>query len=111
MSMTTLDVINNHLRAFPEGIDPIMEDFSEESVIITAEATYRGLEEVRSFFTTLIKSLPEGFMEAIHVERLEVADELAILLWEAKPWLPFCTDTFLVRNGKIVYQTFAAYQG
>ena len=110
MSTSTQAVIENHLRAFSEGIDPIMEDFSDESVIITADATYRGLADVRRFFSTLIEGLPEGFYDAIKIQRLEVADELAFLLWDAKPWFPFCTDTFVVRNGKIVYQTFAAYQ-
>ena len=110
MSTSTQAVIEHHLNAFFEGIDPIMEDFSDESVVITADATYRGLSEIRSFFSALIGGLPEGFDEAIKINRQEVAGNVAYLLWEAKPWFPFCTDTFVVKNGKIVYQTFAAYQ-
>jgi hypothetical protein len=34
--------------------------------------------------------------------------ELAYILWRAEPWVPFATDTFVVRNGKILVQTVTA---
>lgn len=108
MQLSTQAVLEHHLEAFYEGIDAVMDDFSDESVIITSEATYRGLAEIRAFFTALIEGLPEGFDEAVKISRQEVVGEVAFLVWEAKPWFPFCTDTFVVRNGKIAYQTFAA---
>lgn len=108
MQLSTQAVLKHHLEAFYEGIDAVMDDFSDESVIITSEATYRGLAEIRAFFTALIDGLPEGFDEVVKISRQEVVGEVAFLVWEAKPWLPFCTDTFVVRNGKIAYQTFAA---
>ena len=108
MQLSTQAVLKHHLEAFYEGIDAVMDDFSDASVIITSEATYRGLAEIRAFFTALIEGLPEGFDEAVKISRQEVVGEVAFLVWEAKPWLPFCTDTFVVRNGKIAYQTFAA---
>jgi hypothetical protein len=43
------------------------------------------------------------------IKRQEIVGEVAFLLWEAKPWFPFCTDKFVVRDGKIKYQTLAAY--
>ena len=102
-------VLEHHLNAFYQGIDPLMEDFTDESVVITHDATYRGLAEIRMFFTRLIQGLPEGFDEAVKIKRHEIVGEVAFLLWEAGPWFPFCTDTFVVRDGKIMYQTFAAY--
>ncbi|MNZ59304.1 hypothetical protein D3C78_773360 [compost metagenome] len=108
MQLSTQAVLKHHLEAFYEGIDAVMDDFSDASVIITSEATYRGLAEIRAFFTALIEGLPEGFDEAVKISRQEVVGEVAFLVWEAKPWFPFCTDTFVVRNGKIAYQTFAA---
>ena len=41
--------------------------------------------------------------------RQEVIGDVAYILWEAKPWFPMATDTFIVRDGKFVMQTFAAY--
>lgn len=107
MRLSTQAVLEHHLEAFYLGIDAIMDDFTDDSVIITSSATYRGLLEIRAFFTALIEGLPAGFDEAVKILRQEIVGEVAFLLWEAKPWFPFCTDTFVVRNGKIAYQTFA----
>ncbi|MCC6075873.1 nuclear transport factor 2 family protein [Pseudomonas sp. GCM10022188] len=108
MPTSTAAVLEHHLEAFYQGIDAIMEDFTDVSVIITASATYRGLGEIRAFFSALLDGLPAGFDEAVKITRQEVVGEVAFLVWEARPWFPFCTDTFVVRNGKIAYQTFAA---
>ncbi|MNF95409.1 hypothetical protein D3C84_781600 [compost metagenome] len=108
MQISTQAVLEHHLEAFYQGIDAVMEDFTDASVIITASATYCGLDEIRAFFTALLDGLPAGFDEAVKITRQEVVGEFAFLLWEARPWFPFCTDTFVVRDGKIAYQTFAA---
>jgi hypothetical protein len=92
-----------------EGVDAIMQDFSEESVLITGDATYRGMKEIRDFYSQLINHLPEGFFETYKLNRQEVIGDVAYILWEAKPWFPMATDTFIVRDGKFVMQTFAAY--
>ena len=86
-----------------------MQDFTEDSVVITPDATFRDLGEIRAFLTAFVESLPEGIWDSFQVNRLEVAGEVGYVLWEAKPWFPPSTDTFVVRDGKIVYQTFAAY--
>lgn len=108
MPTSTQTVLEHHLHAFYEGIDPLMADFTNESVVITHDATYRGLAEIRAFFAALLRALPEGFAQAVKIKRQEIAGDVAFLLWEARPWFPFCTDTFVVRDGKIAYQTFAA---
>ncbi len=105
-TQTTLD---HHLQSFGEGIDAIMEDFTEDSVVITPDATYRGLTEIRAFFTAFVEGLPAGVWDVFTMKRMEVAGEVGYILWEAKPWFPLGTDTFVVRDGKIVFQTAAVY--
>ena len=34
--------------------------------------------------------------------------DVAYILWEEKPWFDLATDTFVVRDGKILVQTFAS---
>ena len=76
---------------------------------MTPDATHRGLTEIRAFFTAFVEALPEGIWDAFTMKRQEVAGEVAYILWEANPWFPLGTDTFVVRDGKILFQTFAAY--
>lgn len=109
MPLTTEEVLQNHLQAAGKGVDAIMEDFTEESVMITHDATYHGLEEIRGFFSALLDPLPEEFLDAFTVTRRVVIDEVAYIIWEARPWVESATDTFVVRDGKIRYQTFTAF--
>ena len=106
---STQATLGHHLQAFAEGIDAILQDFTEDSVVITPDATFRGLAEIRAFLTALVESLPAGIWDSFKVNRSEVAGEVAYILWETKPWFPLGTDTFVVRDGKIVYQTLAMY--
>ena len=99
--------LEHHLQALGEGIDAVMQDFADDSVVISPDATYRGLVEIRTFFTAFLGALPEGIWDAFEMKRQEVTGELAYILWEAKPWVTLGTDTLVVRNGKIVFQTFA----
>ena len=107
-TMSTEAVLQNHLRAAKVGVDAIMQDYTDHSVLITHDSTYRGLVEIRSFFTTLFKELPEGFFDALKMNRQEIVGEVAYILWERKPIISQATDTFVVRNGKILVQTFTA---
>ena len=107
-AMSTEAVLQNHLRAAKVGVDAIMQDYTDHSVLVTHDSTYRGLVEIRRFFTTLFKELPEGFFDALKMNRQEIVGEVAYILWERKPIISQATDTFVVRNGKILVQTFTA---
>jgi hypothetical protein len=102
---STVAVLKNHLRAATVGVEAVMDDYTEQSVLITHEATYRGLAGIRSFFTALFRDLPRGFFESMKIRREEVVGEVAYILWDREPFSQ-ATDTFVVRDGKIVFQTF-----
>ena len=110
-TVSTDDVIQSHLRAATIGVDAILQDYTDESVLITHDATYRGPAEIRRFFTALFSTLPAGFFETMKMNREEFVGDLAYILWERKPIISQATDTFVVRNGKILFQTFTAAQG
>jgi hypothetical protein len=109
--MSTQAVLQNHLRAARVGVDAVMQDFTDESVLITDRATYRGLSAIRRFFSALFAELPSGFFDEMKVNRQEIIGEVAYILWERKPIISQATDTFVVRDGKILFQTFTAASG
>jgi len=109
MPPDTEAVLNHHLRSFDEGIDSILKDYTEGSVVVTPEATFRGINEIRGFFESFVAGLPAGIWNSFTMRRQVVVGEVAYILWEAKPWFPLGTDTFVVKEGKIAFQTFASY--
>jgi hypothetical protein len=104
---STEAVIQNHLRSARIGVDALLEDYTADSVLVTHDATYRGPGQIREFFTALLASLPAGFFETMKLHRQEVVGELAYILWSREP-ITRATDTFVVRDGKILFQTFTA---
>ena len=81
----TTAVLSHHLQAFAEGLDALMSDYTDDSVVIAPEGTYRGMSEIRGFFTVFIEALPEGVRDALDMKKQEVVGECAYILWDAKP--------------------------
>lgn len=101
-------VVQHHTEALiQEDIEAILEDYTDESVIITQGAIFRGFDELREFFKGVLNTVPEGFWDAYTVTREEVIGEIYYDEWEAHPWFPCGTDTLLIRDGKILVQTGA----
>lgn len=102
--------LTNHLQGFLEGsIDAVLRDYAPDAILITREGPLRGVGEIRAFFTRFIGGLPPGFLQAFKLQRQEFIADVGYIVWEALPWACLGTDSFLVRDGKIVLQTFAAY--
>lgn len=102
--------VAHHLEAMMSGdIDAVLSDYAEESILYTPNGPVRGLQELRSEFEAFLGSLPPGMVEALEIVKKDAEGEVAYILWKAEPFAPLGTDTFIVRDGKIVVQTFAAY--
>ena len=108
----TETVFKHHLEAFgAKDIDAVMEDFTEDSVVIESMApeAAHGLAAIRAFFTQAMEGFTPEVLTSIKVHRLEVHGEVAYMVWSAGEAFPFATDTFVIRNGTIVAKTAAAY--
>jgi ketosteroid isomerase-like protein len=105
--MSTESAIRRHLHAIPQGIDAIVADYATDAVLITQDAVFRGLVEIRGFFEAFMANASPELLAAFVVTRMETHGEVAYLLWKAEPFIPFATDTFVVRDDRIVVQTFA----
>jgi ketosteroid isomerase-like protein len=104
--------LSHHLKAFGTGdLEAIMVDYAEDVLLITPEEIFKGAGQVRSFFTQLFARIfPEGW-SALQLEKQVVEGEVAYIIWSgasAHLNVPFATDTFIIREGKITAQTFAA---
>jgi ketosteroid isomerase-like protein len=109
--MSTRSVVEHHLQAFGDGdVDATLADYTEESILITQRGVVRGMSALRAVFEELYSGLFKPGTFEFTVDGLEVEGELAHLVWhmtgEAAD-IPFATDTYVVRDGKIAGQTFA----
>lgn len=108
MSEITLD---HHLYSFGEGdVEGLLEDYTEESIIIIPNAIIRGLDEIKDFFINLTTEvLPPGC--DFHLHGKVVEENIGYLVWHAESdgyKVPFASDTFVFDDdGKIEVQTIA----
>lgn len=91
-----------------ENLEGVMSDFSEDSVLFLPQGPVRGIAGLRAFNKELLTRPPSGFPEGLELLRRDVDGEVAYIVWKADPGVRMATDTFIVRDGKIRIQTFAA---
>lgn len=106
----TRAVLDHHWETFvANDLEGVMEDYTEESVLITPDATYVGLDEIRQNFINAFKAFPANGGK-LTLNQSEVVNDIGYILWEADVPefnLTYATDTFIIRNGKIIRQTYA----
>jgi hypothetical protein len=106
----TKEVLDHHWEAFIQNdMEAVMADYTEESVLITPDKTYKGLDEIRTNFENAFKAFPQD-QTAFQLNKSVVEGDVAYILWQAKTPsfnLSYATDTFVIRGGKIISQTYA----
>ena len=105
----TREIIMHHLGSFQKNdLEAVVSDYTNESVLITQEAVYKGPKEIKGFFANLMTYFPEQ-KSSFQLDKLTVNNGLAYIVWHAKtPSLdvPLGSDTFILKNGKIYQQTY-----
>lgn len=111
LSTCTETVVRSHLQAFLEqkGVAAIVRDYADDACFISEPKTYRGPREIADFFSAFIAALPQHAIERFALRALRVEGEVAFITWSVGRELPLGTDTFVVRGGRIVAQTFAMH--
>ena len=106
----TKQVLAHHWDAFNQNnLEEVMADYTEESVLITPDATFKGLAEIRKNFVDAYVKFPKD-KTVFKLNKQVIDRDLAYILWQAKTPtfnLTYATDTFIIRNGKIIRQTYA----
>jgi len=110
--MDTQAVLDHHLKGFSAGdTDMVLEDYTDDSVVITADGTFRGRDALRPVFANFFSTLFAPGTYDFTMDHMEVVGDVAFITWQAKCGeadVRLGSDTFVVRDGKIVAQTFAA---
>jgi uncharacterized protein (TIGR02246 family) len=110
--METKAVVEHHLAALSNGdLEGVLQDFTDDSVLLTADGTFKGREALRAFFAAALAGIFKPGTYTFTMDVVRVEGEVAYIVWRAScagAEIVLGTDTFVVRDGKISTQTFAA---
>lgn len=108
----TGQVLKHHLQALGGGrLDDVLEDYVEDSVLITPDGAIKGLRGIRAAFEGFLSGLFKPGTYDLALDARHVNGDVAYITWHAKcasADIVLGTDTFIVKDGKILVQTFAA---
>ena len=105
----TREVLDHHWKTFQANdLEGTMSDYTEDSILITPNRTFKGLQEIRDNFVAAFATYPKD-ATSMQLNKSVVQRDIGYIVWEAtgpKVRLPFGTDTFVIRDGKILSQTY-----
>jgi ketosteroid isomerase-like protein len=107
---STKDVVDRHLEFFGKrDVKGILSDYASGAVLFTPDGPLRGADAIRPFFQAMIAEFrkPDS---AFSLKQEFIEGDYAYILWTAETAdnvYELGTDTFVVRDGKIVAQSFA----
>ena len=108
---STKDVLHRHLKCFGEGdLKGILSDYAPGAVLFTSDGPLKGAEAIRPLFQALIAEFGKPGA-AFNMKQQFVEGDYGYILWDAETAdnvYEMATDTFVVRDGKIVAQSYTA---
>jgi hypothetical protein len=111
-AVTTETVVQHHLDAFTtNNLDELKKDYLEESEVWAPEGVMQGLENISSFYAYVFSLLPKEDMR-FEIKQKIIKQEKAYIVWSAessKISIPIGTDSFEIKDGKIMWQSLAAH--
>jgi len=110
-TVSTSDVLDRHLKSFAEyNVAGLLADYSSDAVLFTPTGPLKGPDAIKPLFQALVSEfLKPG--SSFTMQQRYIEGDHAYILWTAETAdnsYEFATDTFVVRSGKIVTQSFAA---
>jgi ketosteroid isomerase-like protein len=98
------------LQSFGAGdLDGILSDYAPDALLFTPEGTLRGPAAIRTLFVAMLEEFSKPGSD-FKLQQKQVDGDHAYIVWTAQTadnLYELGTDTFYVREGKIVVQSFA----
>ena len=108
---STRDVLNNHLKTFDRGdLKGLLSDYAPDVVFFTGGKVFKGIDAIRPLFEAWIAEFGQPGA-TFNMKHQLVEGDYAYMLWTAETAdniYELATDTFVVRQGRIVAQSFTA---
>lgn len=106
---TTQEVLAHHLGCFAAGdLDGVLSDYAPGAVLFTRDRPLRGADAIRPLFAALIAEFAKPGAR-LRMRQQFIEGDYGYILWTAETSenvYELGTDTFVVRDGRIVAQSF-----
>jgi ketosteroid isomerase-like protein len=106
---STKEVLDHHLKCFDEGdLKGVLSDYAPGAILFTPDGPLRGPDAIRPLFQSLMAEFGKPGA-TFNMKQQFVEGDHAYILWTAETAdnvYELATDTFTVRDGKIVAQSF-----
>ena len=107
----TKSIIDHHLKSFVDrNLEGLLSDYAPGAVMFTANGPLKGEAALRPMFQAMIAEFSQPGA-VFHLKQQFIDGDHAYILWNAETAdniYDLGTDTFVVRDGKIVAQSFTA---
>ena len=107
---STKDVLDHHMKCVAEGdVKGSLSDYAPGAVLFTPDGPIKGVDAIRPLFQAMAAEFGKPGA-AFSIKQQFVEGDYAYILWTAETAdnvYELGTDTFVVRDGKIVAQSFA----
>jgi len=107
---STKDVLDNHLKCFGAGdLHGILADYAPDAVLFTPDGPLRGADAIKRLFEGMFAEFGKPGA-SFEMKQQSTEGDYAYILWTAETAenvYEVGTDTFVVRGGRIVAQSFA----
>jgi ketosteroid isomerase-like protein len=111
--VSSAEVLDHHLAAFGAAdVDQVMIDYADEAVFYTPDGPVRGAVAIREAFRRIFADVFPREGSTLELRQRLAEEDVAYIVWSAETptaRIPIGTDTFVIRNGKILMHTFAAH--
>jgi len=110
LMVSTTDVLDHHIKCFGAGdLAGILSDYAPDAVLFTPDGPLSGVGAIRPFFEAMLAEFGQPGT-TFSMELRSVVSDFAYVIWTAETAdnvYEMATDTLVMRNGKIVAQSFA----
>jgi len=101
--------LDQHLHyAWTDNIDALVADYADDAILFTPDAVINGRSNIREFLADFLDNKPPEFPADIKFMAKEFGNDVIYIVWSCGPTIPYATETFVLKNGMITAQTFAA---
>jgi uncharacterized protein (TIGR02246 family) len=110
--MDTRAILDHQYEAFSAGrADDVITDFADDAVLIRADAVFEGRDAIHAAYSEMFAGRFKPGTYEFTLDSEQVVGDIAYIVWRANcaaEEVTLGTDTFVVRNNKIVAQTYTA---